>query len=160
MKKLLLSPLASPCSRYPLRRAADAVRRACAGRDAVTHRLHPLLSAHATLRAFVTMGMGRGPPSGRPIFLPRLPLLPPWQEERAAGGRRSCTSGQAPSPDGRSMNAAARSSLTGGSGGRAHAREQDDRRPQVRTPVRVRHGPPYARRGGRDAGRRTAGPWD
>ena len=56
----------------------------------------------ATLRAFVTMGMGRGPPSGRPISLPqgairpRLPLLPPWQEERAAGGRRSCASGQAP----------------------------------------------------------------
>ena len=123
MKKLHLSPLASPCSRCPLRCAADAVRRACAGRDAVTHRLHPLFSAQATLRAFVTMGMGRGPPSGRPISLPqgairpRLPLLPPWQEERAAGGRRSCTSGQAPSPDGRSMNAAARSSLTGGSGG-------------------------------------------
>lgn len=72
MKKLLLSPLASPCSRYPLRRAADAVRRACAGRDAVTHRLHPLLSAHATLRAFVTMGrkMGRHPagPSSCPAF--------------------------------------------------------------------------------------------
>ena len=165
MKKLLLSPLASPCSRCPLRCAADAVRRACAGRDAVTHRLHPLFSAQATLRAFVTMGMGRGPPSGRPISLPqgairpRLPLLPPWQEERAAGGRRSCASGQAPVscrtfhercgtvfPDRRPR-------------WRAHAREQGDRRPQVRTPVRVRHGPPYARRGGRDAGRRAAGPW-